>query len=203
MGRVKTVKIWPGVSFLNPVCLVQLINFRTQADYLILLKPCRYLCAASSIPSPSSISPIVYLSLIPLLYFFLLTYVILFIWHCNRTDMERSVAIVTIYSLNHQPPLLTTIAWRRSYHSPPESCDVTAESMFYRHSCLCVVQSCAKRKMLSKEMWSVISLHHRELSTTEAHSHVISHTLSHRTTIINRELRREVKCSLSSYLCCK
>ncbi|KAH0923090.1 LOW QUALITY PROTEIN: hypothetical protein HID58_023108, partial [Brassica napus] len=41
------------------------------------------------------------------------------------------------------------------------------------------------------------------LSTTEAHSHVISHPLSDRTTIINREPCREVKCSLSSYLCCK
>ncbi|WZY72952.1 hypothetical protein YC2023_005192 [Brassica napus] len=52
-------------------------------------------------------------------------------------------------------------------------------------------------------MRSVIALHHRELSTTEAHSHVISHNLSDGATIINREPCREVKCSLSSYLCCK
>ncbi|KAG5394096.1 hypothetical protein IGI04_024059 [Brassica rapa subsp. trilocularis] len=106
--------------------------------------------------------------------------------------MMRSVAIVTISCLNHQPPLLTTIARRRSYHSPPESCDVTAESMFYRHSCRCVVQSCAKRKVLSKEMMSLLG-----------YDGAISHTLSDRTTIINREPCCEVKCSLSSYLCCK
>ena len=54
-------------------------------------------------------------------------------------------------------------------------------------------------RWLSKEMRSVIALHHRELRTTEAHRHVISHTLSDGATIINRE----VMCSLSSYLCCK
>ncbi|KAG5389258.1 hypothetical protein IGI04_030799 [Brassica rapa subsp. trilocularis] len=58
-------------------------------------------------------------------------------------------------------------------------------------------------RWLSKEMRSVIALHHRELSTTEAHSHVISHTLSDGATIINREPCREVKCPLSGYLCCK
>ncbi|KAF2534824.1 hypothetical protein F2Q70_00033511 [Brassica cretica] len=88
--------------------------------------------------------------------------------------MERSVAIVTISCLNHQPLFL-----------------------------LQSLDSCAKRKVMSKEMRSVIALHHRELSTTEAHSHVISHTLSDGATIINREPCREVKCSLSGYLCCK
>ena len=101
--------------------------------------------------------------------------------------------------LNHQPLFslqsldvgVITVHWKAalSLRSP----------WFYRHSCCRVVQSCAKRKVLSKEMWSVIALHHRELSKTEAHSHVISYNLSDGATIINRE----VMCSLSSYLCCK
>ncbi|WZZ44405.1 hypothetical protein YC2023_040664 [Brassica napus] len=108
--------------------------------------------------------------------------------------MERSVAIVTISCLNHQP--LFSL----------QSLDVRVITVHRKaalHSCHRVVQSCAKRKVMSKEMRSVIALHHRELSTTEAHSHVIIHTLSDGATIINREPCREVKCSLSGYLCCK
>ena len=131
------------------------------------------------------------------------TYVLLFIWRCNCTDMERSVAIVTISCLNHQPLFSLQSLDVRVITVHRKVALSVRSPWFYRHSCHRVVQSCAKRKVMSKEMRSVIALHHRELSTTEAHSHVISHTLSDGATIINREPCREVKCSLSDYLCCK
>ena len=146
-------------------------------------------------------------SCIPLFYSFssilIFTYVLLFIWRCNCTDMERSVAIVTISLSQSSTALLTTIA-RLGVITVHRKAELSLQSPWlYRYSCRRVVRSCDKRKVLSKEMRSVIALHHCELSTTEAHSHVISHNLSDGATIINREPCREVKCSLSSYLCCK
>ena len=144
---------------------------------------------------------------IPLSYSFssllLFTYILLFIWRCNCTDMERNVAIVTISCLNHQSLFSLQSLDVRVITVHRKAALSVRSPWFYRHSCHRVVQSCAKRKVMSKEMRSVIALHHRELSTTEAHSHVISHTLSDGATIINREPCREVKCSLSDYLCCK
>ncbi|KAF3532129.1 hypothetical protein DY000_02038836 [Brassica cretica] len=72
----------------------------------------------------------------------------------------------------------------------PQLTQILEWSLFLTNGVL-GLQSCAKRKVLSKEMRSVIALHHCELSTTEAHSHVISHTLSDGATIINREPCRE------------
>ncbi|KAH0914829.1 hypothetical protein HID58_029275, partial [Brassica napus] len=97
--------------------------------------------------------------------------------------------------------LLTTIARRQSYHSPPESCAVTAESMILSpllSSCCSVVcqeeGGCPKRCDLSL----LFTTNNRSSQTCHQ-----PHTLSDGATIINREPCREVKCPLSSYLCCK
>ena len=145
---------------------------------------------------------------IPLSYSFfcllLFTYVLLFIWRCNCTNMEKSVVIVTISCLNHQPLFSLQSLDVRVITVHRKAALSLRSPWFYRHSCRRVVQSCAKRKVAvqrdaichcSSPPWVK-----NNRSSQTCHQ---PHTLSDGATIINREPCREVKCPLSSYLCCK